>query len=385
MYEIFTGFHPDPTTDSCDCNRYCYNSNTSFFSIFKRQYFSVTSAVVLLLFYVFLLTLPIWFESAHIIDGDIPPKPKLIAHRGLAGGVPENTLAGFNKSAQIGAWGVESGISVTLDGVLFMMHDSTLRRTTNIEQVFPNRADENAMNFTWNDLSQLSAGSYYSNSFLEEKIPRLDQVLDVIRDSNLMFQFDRNVPPVGHPYENTVKNLTMSVFKQYAANFTSRLIWEIYFSSETPEDILAEKEMLESELPGIIISIPCAYNETPSNQQVIDYNFNFVNAFFGVSNALLKGFASLEKQGVALNTYTINTEWAFTQVWLLGTNSIASNRIADWLTLTKPPSWYLHANVYLILWIVFDVTSLLAVTIQTIWFCIRERRRSREVEMDEFQ
>jgi len=351
----------------------------------QRRYFSVSAAIVLVLFYGFVLTLPIWFESAHIIDGDIPPKPKLIAHRGLAGGVPENTLAGFNKSAQIGAWGIESGISVTLDGVLFMMHDSTLRRTTNIEQVFPNRADENAMNFTWNELAELSAGSYYSNSFLQEKIPRLDQVLEVVRDSNLMFQFDRHVPPAGHPYENTVKNLTINVLKQYASNFTSRVIWEIYVFAETPEDVLAEKELLESELPGIILSIPCAYNMSASNQQVIDGNFTFVNAFFGVSNTLLKGFASLKKQGVALNTYTLNTEWAFTQMWLLGTNSIATNRISDWLTLTKPPSWYLHANVYLILWIVVDVASFLAVTIQTIMFCIRERRRNREVEMDEFQ
>lgn len=49
-----------------------------------------------ILTFVFIYSIPFWFDSAVIIDGPLPPKPKLIAHRGLSDKYPENTLAAFS-------------------------------------------------------------------------------------------------------------------------------------------------------------------------------------------------------------------------------------------------------------------------------------------------
>lgn len=47
------------------------------------------------------------------------------------------------------------------DGVPFLMHDRTLRRTTNVREVFPNRTDMMAAMFTWAELEMLDAGSWF--------------------------------------------------------------------------------------------------------------------------------------------------------------------------------------------------------------------------------
>lgn len=41
------------------------------------------------------------------------------------------------------------------------MHDKTLRRTTNVEEVFPGRAYEHSSMFNWTDLEMLNAGEWF--------------------------------------------------------------------------------------------------------------------------------------------------------------------------------------------------------------------------------
>src|SRR5688500_12319320 len=68
------------------------------------------------------------------------PKP-LIAHRGASAYAPEHTLAAYRLAIEQGADYVEQDLAVTRDGVLICLHDDTLERTTNVEDVFPERGD----------------------------------------------------------------------------------------------------------------------------------------------------------------------------------------------------------------------------------------------------
>ena len=51
--------------------------------------------------------------------------------------------------------------SPSVDGVPFLMRDRTLRRTTDVEKVFPDRHAEDASFFNWTDLRQLNAGQWF--------------------------------------------------------------------------------------------------------------------------------------------------------------------------------------------------------------------------------
>lgn len=52
-------------------------------------------------------------------------------------------------------------VSNSYDGVPFLMHDSTLRRTTNIKEVYPNDTAQNAALFSWDTLQELNAGTWF--------------------------------------------------------------------------------------------------------------------------------------------------------------------------------------------------------------------------------
>lgn len=87
-----------------------------------------------------------------------------IGHRGAAGHAPENTLAAIRKGIALGVDFVEIDVRRTADGVLVVLHDGTVNRTTNGK----GRVDRLCLR----DIEKLNAGS-------GEHIPTLDEVLRV--------------------------------------------------------------------------------------------------------------------------------------------------------------------------------------------------------------
>ncbi|MFD2792169.1 glycerophosphodiester phosphodiesterase [Promicromonospora vindobonensis] len=103
------------------------------------------------------------------------------AHRGAMGHAPENTLAAFALGVEMGSDLVESDVQRSKDGVLVLMHDTTLSRTTDVEQVFPDRAPWRVSDFTYEEIQQLDAGSWFSEEFAGEPVPTMAQMIELIR------------------------------------------------------------------------------------------------------------------------------------------------------------------------------------------------------------
>lgn len=69
--------------------------------------------------------------QALTISPQAPSAPvTIVAHRGLAVGVPENTIAAFRRSVERGVPVIELDVRETADGQLVILHDETLDRTT---------------------------------------------------------------------------------------------------------------------------------------------------------------------------------------------------------------------------------------------------------------
>jgi glycerophosphoryl diester phosphodiesterase len=96
------------------------------------------------------------------------PYPKWIAHRGAGKLAPENTLAAFQLGAQHGYRMFECDAKLSSDGVVFLLHDEHLERTTNGTGV--------AGSHEWSHLSQLDAGSWHSIAYAGEPLPTLESL-----------------------------------------------------------------------------------------------------------------------------------------------------------------------------------------------------------------
>jgi len=94
--------------------------------------------------------------------------PKVVGHRGLIFQAPENTLAGFDACMNL-RLGLELDIQRTKDGVLVLMHDSEVNRTTN--------GKGKVSEITLAELKKLDAGSWFDIRFKGEKVPTLEEFL----------------------------------------------------------------------------------------------------------------------------------------------------------------------------------------------------------------
>ncbi|WP_078856836.1 glycerophosphodiester phosphodiesterase family protein [Streptomyces sp. NBRC 109706] len=104
--------------------------------------------------------------------------PLIVAHRGASGHAPENTLAAADAAAELDTAWVETDVQRTRDGELILLHDTTLNRTTDVEEVFPDRAPWRVSDFTLAEIDRLDAGSWFGPDFAGEGVPTLAEFLD---------------------------------------------------------------------------------------------------------------------------------------------------------------------------------------------------------------
>jgi glycerophosphoryl diester phosphodiesterase len=105
-------------------------------------------------------------------------RPLGIAHRGASKETPENTLAAFRRALEAGAAAVECDVQRTRDGRLVVIHDQTVDRTTN--------GRGPVVSLTFEECRRLDAGAWFSPAFAGERVPSLDEVLDLVRERALL-------------------------------------------------------------------------------------------------------------------------------------------------------------------------------------------------------
>ena len=101
-----------------------------------------------------------------------------IAHRGASAHAPENTLAAIRTAAELGADMVDEDLQASLDGVLVVIHDSDLGRSTN--------GSGSVYAHTFAELRRLDAGS-------GERIPSAEEVIACCSERGLGIYFELKI------------------------------------------------------------------------------------------------------------------------------------------------------------------------------------------------
>jgi glycerophosphoryl diester phosphodiesterase len=124
--------------------------------------------------------------------GAAPSGAFLVAHRGASAYAPEHTLASYRLALEQGADYVEQDLGLTRDGVLVCLHDLSLERTTNVEELFPDRASvENedgkprrrwyVDDFTLAEIKQLDAGTWFDPAFAGARVATFQEAIDLVK------------------------------------------------------------------------------------------------------------------------------------------------------------------------------------------------------------
>lgn len=103
--------------------------------------------------------------------------PKIIGHRGARDYAPENTLVSLHTAADMGVEWVEIDVKLTKDDEAIIFHDEDLVRCAT--------SDEKVAEITLEDIKTKDVGSNFSETFVGEKVPTLEEAMDVIIDRKL--------------------------------------------------------------------------------------------------------------------------------------------------------------------------------------------------------
>nr|WP_246767046.1 glycerophosphodiester phosphodiesterase family protein [Agrobacterium fabrum] len=98
---------------------------------------------------------------------------KIVSHRGANRFAPENTFAAADLALQQGADYIELDVRESADGVLYVIHDETLDRTTN--------GTGPVGHMLSSEIDTLDAGGWFDDRFKGAIVPRLDAYLEHLR------------------------------------------------------------------------------------------------------------------------------------------------------------------------------------------------------------
>lgn len=305
--------------------------------------------------------LPFLRPPAGVYAGLLPPKPRLMAHRGASWLAPENTLAAMKRAVELGAFGLESDVHVSRDGVLFLMHDQTLKRTTDVETRFPERRDQHASLFEWAELAQLNAGTWFVQQdpygtlragfaspaqmaeYARQPIPRLESLLELAAQHGQIVLYDLYDPPPGHPYHG--QSLTLSLKALAQAQLGARA-WVLVDEGQ----IAAAR----AALPEATLVAGVDAQNPPAPEEIKRLGYQVVNSEYPLPDDAIRAYKTA---GLWINLWTVDEPWQLGRAWLLGVDSVTTNNLHT-LSQQSRPYLALPLGVYRLAWTILGLLAL---------------------------
>jgi len=125
----------------------------------------------------------------------------IIGHRGARNLWPENSLAGFERTRELGVDGVEFDVHLARDGEMVVIHDPSLERTTEGTGAV---ADRTAAELAATKLRDGGGAG----------VPSLDAVLDVYADTSMELHIEIKTDALGRPYKGLEEKLVELIVRR---------------------------------------------------------------------------------------------------------------------------------------------------------------------------
>ena len=228
----------------------------------------------------------------------------VVAHRGFSGAAPENTMAAFRKAFEAGSDMIELDIQLSKDGKIVVIHDEALKRTTN--------GQGKVEDHTFREIRDLDAGSWFGPQFSGEKIPTLQEVLELAKDKVLVNIEIKNPAHGQYAITELADQGLVTVNK---AGMLNRII----FSSFNPVSL----EWIQDREPRAWTAFLYHRDWNSLSEVTKGKDWEVLN----LRNSLLtRGkIEKIHQEGIKINVYTVNDEEDLEQFVKWGVDGIITN------------------------------------------------------------
>ena len=234
------------------------------------------------------------------------PYPRWIAHRGAGRLAPENTLAAFRLGAAHGYRMFECDAKLSADGVPFLMHDSTLDRTTSGSGVGGDRP--------WSELAQLDAGGWHSRAHAGEPLATLENLARFCLANGCLLNIE--IKPTPGAEQRTGEAVAALAAHLWAGAAVPPLL-----TSFRPESLQGAMQAAPALPRGLLVdSLWDGWFDIARSLQCVAVVAN--QALW--DDALV---GQVHGAGMRCLSYTVNDEWSAQRLLALGTDGLITDRV----------------------------------------------------------
>jgi glycerophosphoryl diester phosphodiesterase len=234
---------------------------------------------------------------------------QITAHRGASGYAPENTIASVKKALEIGVDRIEIDVQQTSDGIVVLLHDKTLDRTTS------GKGKVGKMTFA--ELKDVKANGNFEPDFPNEAIPTLEQVFQLL-DGTTEFVIEIKA---GNKIYLGIEDNVAALIKKYKAekwalvhSFNDRVLKHLHKSH--PEIRL--QKLFVSYSGGLMLDFKL--------HAVKLSKYDYVEGFgVGKGTVNTKLVDKIHALGKVIHVWTVNKEEDMTEMMGYGVDGLISN------------------------------------------------------------
>jgi glycerophosphoryl diester phosphodiesterase len=242
-----------------------------------------------------------------------------VSHRGASAYAPENTLAAIDKAKELGFRWVENDVQRTKDGELVVIHDTTLNRTTDVEELYPDRAPWNVKDFTAAEIAKLDAGSWKDPQYAGARVPTLKQYLRRVDANHQRLLLEVKAPELYPGIEHDILRQLRKMSWLNPSHVRHRLVIQS-FSADSVRAVHAERPDVKTGFLGTppVAELPAYAAFTDEiNPQYSTISAAYVSAVHALSGA--------HGRPLEVHTWTVDTAAIAQRVVGYGVDGIISN------------------------------------------------------------
>ncbi|WP_051071399.1 glycerophosphodiester phosphodiesterase family protein [Ilumatobacter coccineus] len=247
-----------------------------------------------------------------VVVTELPPRslvrdpalgPITIAHRGYSSLAPENTLAAVEAALRSGAEMIEIDTYTSADDATIVIHDSTVDRTTD------GTGAVDALSSA--QLAELDAGSWFSSAYVDEPLPHLEQVLDLIKGRGPTLLLE--IKP-GASYDETEMQLQAVLDRD--------MVDQVVVQSFDAQ-VIRDAKTIAPEIPrGFLTGSVSGDLVAVANELGLSAYNPSVGAVLGRPEAV----AELNAAGIAVMPWTVDDAGTWARLAEIGVDGIITNR-----------------------------------------------------------